>query len=61
MRLWQELLERVMVGLNGAGAGARDLERVLAGDSVKLEAAKAAYEAGLLWHSSQEKRWKAAL
>jgi hypothetical protein len=59
--VWRELLEQIVVDLNGAGAGARDMEKVLAGDSVKLEAAKAAYEAGLLWYSSQEKRWKAAL
>jgi hypothetical protein len=37
------------------------MEKALAGDSAKLEVAKAAYEAGLLWYSSQEKRWKAAL
>jgi hypothetical protein len=37
------------------------MERALAGDSVKLEVAKVAYEAGLLWYSSQEKKWKAAL
>ena len=59
--VWRETLEQAVVDLNGAGAGARDLEKVLAGDSVKLEAAKAAYEAGLLWYSSQERRWKAAL
>jgi hypothetical protein len=59
--VWREILEQAVVDLNSSGAGARDMERVLAGDSVKLEVAKAAYEAGLLWHSSQEKRWKAAL
>jgi hypothetical protein len=59
--IWRETLERIIIDLNSAGAGARDLERVLAGDTAKLEVAKAAYEAGLLWYSSQEKRWKAAL
>jgi hypothetical protein len=59
--VWREALEQAIVDLNSSGAGARDMERVLAGDSVKLEAARAAYEAGLLWYSSQEKRWKAAL
>jgi hypothetical protein len=59
--VWRETLEQIIVDLNSAGAGARDMERVLAGDSVKLEVAKAAYEAGLLWYGSREKRWKAAL
>jgi predicted CopG family antitoxin len=59
--VWRETLEQAVVDLNSAGAGARDMEKVLAGDTAKLEVAKAAYEAGLLWYSSQEKRWKAAL
>jgi hypothetical protein len=59
--VWRETLEQAVVDLNSAGAGAKDVEKVLAGDSVKLEVAKAAHEAGLLWYSSQEKRWKAAL
>jgi hypothetical protein len=60
MRLWQELLERVMVGLNGADAGAGDFERVLEADPVKLEVAKAAYEAGLLWYDGKQRRWRIA-
>jgi hypothetical protein len=59
--VWREVLEQAVVDLNSSDAGAKDMERALAGDSAKLEVAKAAYEAGLLWHSSQEKRWKAAL
>ncbi len=59
--VWRETLEQAVVDLNSSGAGARDLEKALAGDTAKLEVAKAAYEAGLLWYSSQEKRWKAAL
>jgi hypothetical protein len=59
--VWRETLEQAVVDLNSSGAGAKDMERALAGDSVKLEVAKVAYEAGLLWYSSQEKKWKAAL
>jgi hypothetical protein len=59
--VWRGVLEQAVVDLNSSGAGAKDMERALAGDSVKLEVAKVAYEAGLLWYSSQEKKWKAAL
>jgi hypothetical protein len=59
--VWRETLEQAVVDLNSAGAGAKDMEKALAGDGMKLEVAKAAHEAGLLWYSSQEKRWKAAL
>jgi hypothetical protein len=57
--VWRETLEQAVVDLNSAGA--KDMEKALAGDTAKLEVAKAAHEAGLLWYSSQEKRWKAAL
>jgi len=59
--VWRETLEQAVVDLNSAGAGARDMEKALAGDGVKLEVAKTAHEAGLLWYNSREKRWKAAL
>jgi hypothetical protein len=59
--VWRETLEQAVADLNSAGAGAKDMEKALAGDGVKLEVAKTAHEAGLLWYSSQEKRWKAAL
>jgi hypothetical protein len=56
--VWRELLEQVVVDLNNAKAGVNDLEKVLAGD--KLEVGKAAYEAGILWLDSKEKRWRIA-
>jgi hypothetical protein len=59
--VWRETLEQAVADLNGNGAGAKDMEKVLAGDTAKLEVAKAAHEAGLLWYNLQEKRWKAAL
>jgi hypothetical protein len=36
------------------------MERVLAGDTAKLEVAKAAYEAGLLWHDGRQGKWRFA-
>jgi hypothetical protein len=54
--VWRELLEQVVVDLNNAKAGVNDLEKVLAGD--KLEVGKAAYEAGILWLDSKERRWR---
>jgi len=59
--VWRQVLEQVVVDLNNVKAGAKDLEKVLAGDKDKLEVAKASYEAGLLWFNSKEGRWKAAL
>ena len=59
--VWRETLEQAVVDLNSGGAGTKDMEKALAGDGVKLEVAKAAHEAGLLWYSLQEKRWKATL
>ncbi len=58
--VWRELLEQVVVDLNNSKAGVGELERVLAGDKVKLEAGRAAYEAGILWLDSREKRWRIA-
>jgi hypothetical protein len=58
--VWRELLEQVVVDLNNSKAGVDELERVLAGDKDKLEAGRAAYEAGILWLDSKEKRWRIA-
>jgi hypothetical protein len=56
--VWRELLEQVVVDLNNSKAGVNDLEKVLVGDKDKLEVGKAAYEAGILWFDSKEKRWR---
>jgi hypothetical protein len=58
--VWRELLEQVVVDLNNSKAGVNDLEKALAGDEDKLEVGKAAYEAGILWLDSKEKRWRIA-
>jgi hypothetical protein len=59
--LWRELLEQAVVDLNnGRASDARDFEKVLEGDAVKLEVAKAAYEAGLLWYDGKQRRWRIA-
>ena len=59
--VWRELLEQAVADLNSGGAsGARDFERILEGDAVKLEASKAAYEAGLLWYDGKQRRWRMA-
>jgi hypothetical protein len=36
------------------------MERALEADPVKLEVAKAAYEAGLLWYDGKQRRWRIA-
>jgi 2-succinyl-5-enolpyruvyl-6-hydroxy-3-cyclohexene-1-carboxylate synthase len=56
--VWRELLEQVVVDLNNIKVGVNDLEKALAGDKDKLEAGKAAYEAGILWYDGKEKRWR---
>jgi predicted CopG family antitoxin len=58
--VWRETLEQAVVDLNSGGAGAKDVEKVLAGDRAKLEVAKAAYEAGLLWYDSKQGKWRFA-
>jgi hypothetical protein len=59
--VWRELLEQAVVDLNNSRASdARDFEKVLEGDAVKLEVAKAAYEAGLLWYDGKQRRWRIA-
>jgi hypothetical protein len=57
--VWREDIEQVIVDLNNAGAKTGELEKVLSGE--KLETAKVAVEAGLLWYDSKEKRWRAPL
>ena len=57
--IWREDIEQLVVDLNSAGARMGELDKVLAGE--KLETAKAAVDAGLLWFSSKEQRWQAPL
>jgi hypothetical protein len=57
--IWREDIEQIVVDLNSSGAKMGDLERVLSGD--KLETARTAIEAGLLWYDSKEGRWRAPL
>jgi hypothetical protein len=57
--IWREDLEELVAELNSAGAKMGELERVLSGE--KLNTARAAMEAGLLWYDSREKMWKAPL
>jgi len=57
--VWREDIEQIIVELNSSNAGMGDLERVLSGE--KLEIARAAIEAGLLWYDNKEKRWRAPL
>lgn len=59
--VWRELLEQAVADLNNSRASdARDFERVLEADPVKLEVSKAAYEAGLLWYDGKQRRWRIA-
>jgi predicted CopG family antitoxin len=57
--VWREDLEQLVVELNSAGAKMGELDRVLSGE--KLNAARVAERAGLLWYDSREKRWRAPL
>jgi len=57
--IWREDIEQIVVELNSTNAGMGDLERVLSGE--KLEIARTAVEAGLMWYDSKEKRWRAPL
>jgi hypothetical protein len=57
--IWREDIEQIIVELNSSNAEMGDLERVLSGE--KLEIARAAVEAGLMWYDSKEKRWRAPL
>jgi hypothetical protein len=57
--VWREDIEQVVAELNSAGAKMGELDRVLSGE--KLETARAAERAGLLWYDSREGRWRAPL
>jgi hypothetical protein len=57
--VWREDIEQLIVDLNNAGAKMGELDKVLGGE--KLETAKIAIEAGLMWYDNKEKRWRAPL
>jgi TolA-binding protein len=57
--VWREDIEQLIVDLNSAGAKMGELEKVLSGE--RLETAKVAIEAGLMWYDNKEKRWRAPL
>jgi predicted CopG family antitoxin len=57
--VWREDVEQLVVDLNSANAKLNDLDKVLSGE--RLETAKVAVEAGLLWYDNKEKRWRAPL
>ena len=54
--VWREELEQAVVDLNNAKTRMGELGKVLSG--VRLEVAKAAEKAGLLWFDAREGRWK---
>lgn len=54
--VWREELEQAVVDLNNAKARMGELDKVLSG--VRLEVAKAAEKAGLLWFDAREGRWR---
>jgi hypothetical protein len=57
--IWREDIEQLVVELNSSNTKMGELEGVLSGE--KLNIAKQAIEAGLLWYDSREKRWRAPL
>jgi hypothetical protein len=57
--VWREDIEQLVVDLNNAGAKMGELDKALSGE--RLETAKIAVEAGLLWYDNREKRWRAPL
>jgi hypothetical protein len=57
--IWREDIEQLVVELNSSNARMGELENVLSGE--KLNIAKQAIEAGLLWYDSKDKRWRAPL
>jgi hypothetical protein len=57
--VWREDLEQLIVELNSAGAKMGEFEKVLGGE--KLNIARVAERAGLLWYDNKEKRWRAPL
>jgi hypothetical protein len=57
--VWREDIEQLIVDLNNADVKLNELDKALSGE--KLETAKIAVEAGLMWYDNREKRWKAPL
>jgi hypothetical protein len=57
--IWREDIEQLVVDLNNSNARMGELEKVLSGE--RLDTARKAIEAGLLWYDSKEKRWRAPL
>jgi hypothetical protein len=57
--VWREDVEQLIVDLNSAGARMGELDSVLSGE--KLDTARVAERAGLLWYDNREKRWRAPL
>jgi hypothetical protein len=57
--IWREDIEQLVVDLNSSNARMGELEKILSGE--KLDTARKAIEAGLLWYDSREKRWRAPL
>jgi len=54
--VWREELEQAVVDLNNAKARIGELDKTLSG--VRLEVARAAEKAGLLWFDAGEGKWK---
>jgi hypothetical protein len=57
--IWREDIEQLVVDLNNTGAKMGELDKALSGE--RLETAKIAVEAGLMWYDNKEKRWRAPL
>ena len=57
--IWREDIEQLVVDLNSSNAKMGELEKILSGE--KLDIARKAIEAGLLWFDSKDKRWRAPL
>lgn len=57
--IWREDIEQLVVDLNNASAKMGELEKILSGE--RLDIARKAVEAGLLWFDSKDKRWRAPL
>jgi hypothetical protein len=57
--IWREDIEQLVVDLNNSNAKMGELEKILSGE--RLDIARKAVDAGLLWYDSKEKRWRAPL
>jgi predicted CopG family antitoxin len=57
--IWREDLEQLVIELNSAGVKMGELDKALSGE--KLNTARIAERAGLLWYDNKEKRWRAPL